>query len=162
MLSPRTNYLYNAITAAWAVIEADEYTDWIFGGKWVKKQMEPEDLVNERAPFLAGWLGTPEMAWWAAASMRCDILINFVGVVVTGDREDLELPTAAYVNMVGALEADMTTEAQAGNSTLQNVGRFVGVNIGSPLYLYGKDTLTDEGVYMIQFQVAGTIDKRTC
>jgi len=158
-MADRVNWLKNCLDAFWAVVQAEEKIVDIFGGKWVKKDMsDGKQLAHERAPFLAAWLGVPEVIWFAAGSMRGQIEINVLGVVVSGDREDYTNPTQAYVDLAGCLEEDLAK--QDGSSILRNVGRVIGLEVMNPAFTYGRDTERDEGVYFISFSVRCNIDKR--
>ena len=158
-MAPRINWAKNVVEAFWSVVEADAGLVDVFGGKWLRRQMTIEEIIMEAAPFLGAWLTVPFPAWWAAKSTKITLEMEVVGVVVSGDREDVDIPTMAFIDLTGALEDDLVTD---GTSFLRDNALVSHFEYLNPAWLYGRQIDTDEGVYLIQTGIRFHLKNPNC
>lgn len=157
---PRVNWPKNVIDAFWNVVLSEPELVDVFGGKWINRQMTLDEIIMERAPFLATWLTVPTPVWWAAKATKISVQTSVIGVVVTGDREDLEIPTMTFVNLAGALEDDLARTD--GHSFLRDDALVYHFEYTNPAWVYGRQIDTDEGVYLIQCDMRFALKNPNC
>ncbi len=138
---PRINWLKNLREAVWTVLEADSEISTIIDGKFLHRPILRDDFEPGKAPFLAGWIITPDREWWTQQADQFTVGMMFFAAVNSGDREDFDDVELLFIGMLEALRLDLCDPS----GVLRTSGGIYTFDVEGSSFGYFEDIRTDEG-----------------
>lgn len=147
------NWIGDLKETIWEIIEGTPEIMDIVDSKILKRPVLMDDVHPGQAPYLAGWMESPERSWWAAQADRFLINMMFFSIQMSNDREDFSSIERLYIALLEALRTNLIQP----DGSLRAQGRVILFSVESSTMGYFEDIQTEEGAsyleVILQFQV---------